>query len=87
MTAQARHLTVRNLPPAVARALQTERRRRGKSLNQVVIDILATALGTAEDSHRSNGLEKLAGGWTEKQADHFDDAVACFEEIDQELWR
>jgi hypothetical protein len=81
----ASHLTVRNLPDEVAAALDREKRRRGTSLNQTVIDLLRLSLGVA--GTRSNGLGRLAGTWTEAEHEEFLSSVQGFEEIDQELWK
>ncbi len=81
----ASHLTVRNLPKEIAAALEKEKQRRGKSLNQTVIDLLALSLGVT--GTRSNGIARLAGTWTEAEHQEFLAAIPQFEEIDQELWR
>lgn len=81
-----KHLTVRNLPPEVARALQEERERRGASLNQTVIDLLRQSLGVSA-ARRSNGLAKLAGSWSDDDLAEFEAAVADTETIDPEMWR
>jgi len=78
-------LTIRNLPPEVAEALEREKKRRGESLNQTVIDLLGQGLGVG--NARSNGLARLAGSWTEAELRRFEEAVAPFEAIDPELWR
>lgn len=78
-------LTVRNVPEDVAEALEREKRRRGASLNQTVIDLLGQGLGVG--SERSNGLRRLAGSWTEEEHRRFEEAVAPFEQVDPELWR
>lgn len=78
-------LTIRNLPPGIADALEREKRRRGKSLNQTVIDLLGQGLGTR--GARSNGLGRLAGTWSEEEFRDFERATAQFEAIDEELWR
>jgi plasmid stability protein len=78
-------LTIRNLPPELAEALQREKRRRGNSLNQTVIDLLAQGLGA--QGARSNGLGRLAGGWSEDEFRDFERATAQFEAVDEELWR
>jgi plasmid stability protein len=80
-----RTLTVRNLPPEVAEALEREKRRRGGSLNQTVIDLLAQGLGVG--ARRSNGLARLAGTWSAEDLAAFDEAVAPFDQVDDELWR
>ena len=78
-------LTIRNLPPEVAEALEREKKRRGESLNQTVIDLLGQGLGVG--TARSNGLAKLSGSWTEAEFRRFEEAVAPFEAIDPEVWR
>ena len=78
-------LTVRNLPADVATALEQEKRRRGASLNQTVIDLLKQGLGV--NGARSNGLARLSGSWDEDLFDEFEKAVAPFERIDPGLWK
>jgi plasmid stability protein len=78
-------LTIRNLPQSLAEALEREKRRRGKSLNQTVIDLLGQGLGA--EGARSNGLGRLAGGWSEDEFRDFERATAQFEAVDEELWR
>ena len=81
------YLTVRKIPADVDKALLKEKRRRGKSLNQTVIDLLRQALDLNWELPAGNGLEKLAGTWTQKDLDRFERATAVFEQIDEELWR
>ena len=81
-----KHLTVRNLPPRVARALEEEKRRRGLSLNRTVIELLGQGLGVSRH-RRSNGLAQLAGGWSEADLADFEAATADLETIDQDMWR
>lgn len=82
-----RHLTIRNVPPKLADALEQEKRRRGESLNRTVLDLLAQALGQSPSGRRSNGLAKLGGTWSEQDYEQFEAAVAATERIDEELWR
>lgn len=72
---QADEAPHRPLPPEVAEALEREKRRRGQSLNRTVIDLLAQALA------------RLAGGWSAEELAAFEEAVAPFEQVDDELWR
>ena len=48
-------LTVRNLPRQLAEALNRERRRSDRSLNQTVIDVLSRGLGIGDEGPRRNG--------------------------------
>jgi plasmid stability protein len=81
----AHHLTVRNVPDDVSAALEREKRRRGTSLNQTVIDLLRLGLGV--EKSRSNGLARLAGTWSEAEHRRFLDDIRIFEKIDPEWWR
>lgn len=81
----AQYLTIRSLPPALAIALDAEKRRRGVSLNQTVIDLLELSLGVR--GTRSNGLSRLAGTWSEAEHRKFLHAVEGFNEIDPEMWK
>ena len=85
--APVKHLTVRGIPPAVSSALEQEKRRRGTSLNQTVIDLLARALGVGPEGRRSNGLERFAGDWSAEELAEFEEAIADQERIDEEFWR
>jgi plasmid stability protein len=78
-------LTIRNLPASLAEALEREKRRKGKSLNQTVIDLLGQGLGA--EGVRSNGLGRFAGGWSEEEFRDFERAIVQFETVDEELWR
>ena len=82
-----KHLTVRNLPPPIAKALEKERRRRGKSLNRTVIDLLGQGLDVAPPQGRKNGLRRLAGTWSEADLRRFTKAIESTEAIDEDLWR
>jgi hypothetical protein len=81
-----RHLTIRNVPTELARRLDEEKRARGRSLNQTILDLLSQAVGLAP-SRRSNGLAELAGTWSREEHEAFEHAVAETEQIDEELWR
>jgi len=80
-----RHLSVRNVPPEVAKALQAEKERLDLSLNQTVIELLRQSLGVT--GARSNGLRRLAGNWNDEEHAAFEKAMASTEQIDEELWR
>jgi plasmid stability protein len=81
----ASHLTVRNVPGELAAALDREKRRRGKSLNQTVIDLLQQSLGVT--AARDNGVARLAGTWTEAEHREFLSSMRGFEKIDREFWK
>jgi len=82
-----KHLTIRQVPPELARALEAEKRRRGRSLNRTVLDLLEQALGLEPRGPRTNGLGELAGTWSKADLEQFERAVALTEQVDEELWR
>jgi hypothetical protein len=82
-----RNLTIRNVPSELAEALEKEKKRRGKSLNQIVLQLLRQCLGVRSASPRRNGLARLAGTWTEEEHSQFEQVIASTEQIDEELWR
>lgn len=82
-----KHLTIRNIPPDLARALDVERKRRGWSLTRTVKELLRKSLGLGPGEVYDNGLRGLAGGWTDQDLRDFEEATAVFERIDEELWK
>lgn len=81
-----KQISVRNVTPDIAAALERQRKLRGTSLNATVLDLLRQALGLGENG-RENGLARLAGTWSEEEHAEFELAVSCFDEIDPEAWR
>jgi len=77
-------LTIRNVPGELSEALQRERALTGRSLNQTVIDLLNQRLGVGVA--RSNGLARLAGAWSDDEFDQFQEAMAPFERVGEEVW-
>ena len=78
-------ITLRNIPSDLAAALDREKRRRGQSLNRTAIDLLKQGLGVG--TTRSNGLARLAGGWSEDRVRALEESLAPFGEIDPEMWK
>jgi plasmid stability protein len=81
-----KNMTIRDVPTDLAEALEKEKNRRGKSLNQTVLQLLSQCLGV-RSGPRSNGLARLAGSWTAEEHKQFEEAIALTEQIDEELWR
>lgn len=79
-------LTIRNVPPKLAEALDRERRRHDASLNSTVLDLLSRSLGVRGAEPRRNGLASLAGTWSAEEQRQFDAAVAPFDAVDDDMW-
>jgi hypothetical protein len=82
-----RHLTVRNVPQAIMRALERERRKAHASLNRTVIETLGRGLGVSHVADFDNGLGALAGTWSAAELRAFEAATVSFEKVDEELWK
>jgi len=79
-------ITVRGLDPQLERDIRRIAKKTGKSLNQVVLEMLGKTAGSRKRPP-SDALRKLAGGWTENKAAEFNDAIKICEQIDEEMWR
>jgi plasmid stability protein len=83
-------ITVRNLPPAVARTIRERASREGISTNKAVISLLEEATGrkrlrAATPLHRE--LDALAGTWSREESVEFERALREQRTIDPELWK
>ncbi len=81
-------LTIRNVDTGLSRALTREVKRRGESVNATVLSLLRQALAVDDAGMtKSNGLAKLAGGWSDDDVADFERVTADFARVDDELWR
>lgn len=78
-------LTIRGIPDSIAERLKGKAREQGKSLNRLVVEALITSAGMGEEPVEFHDLDWIAGSWVEDP--EFDEAVASFREVDEELWR
>ena len=81
-------ITVRNLPPAVAKAVREKARKERLSLNKAVARLLEEAAG-AEPVKKvvRHDLDRFFGTWTKKEADACDEALREQRQIDPEMGR
>ena len=77
--------TIRNVPESIDRTLREEARRRGKSLNEVALEVLRRGLGVDEAPPSYYDLDDLAGSWVADP--EFDRALEEQDRIDPDLWR
>ena len=83
-----RHLTIRDIPADLARALEREKKRNGESLNQTLKDLLRRALGLERGATPpDNGLRRFGGTWSDAELAEFERNTRLFESVDAELWR
>jgi len=77
--------TIRNVPRALDAMLRERARKDGKSLNEMVIEALARAMGFSKEPVRRRDLSGIAGTWIEDP--EFDRAIDDQDRIDEDLWR
>jgi hypothetical protein len=80
-------ITLRDLPEPVEREIRREARRRGSSLNKVIISLLQKGLGMSSELEKKRDLANLAGTWDKDALAEFQDATSIFETIDAENWQ
>ena len=84
-------ITLRNLPPEVAKAVRKEADQQRTSINKAVINLLERKAEGRKKRRREiasyDDLDALAGSWTAQEAAEFDKALAAQRTIDLELWK
>lgn len=82
-------ITVRNLPPAVAKAVKEKARKEKLSLNKAILRLLedATGTGEAKKSVVHDDLDRFAGTWSADEYRQFMDALREHRQIDPEMWK
>ena len=81
-------ITLRGLDPEMDREIRRMARENGKSLNRVILDMIYQYTGFRKKEKRApaESLRKLAGGWSEKDAMEFQEAIKSCERIDEGMW-
>lgn len=81
-------ITLRNLPPEVARLVQRRAREKRISINEAIIELLEERSGTAGKRGRalSDDLDHLAGSWTREEAAAFEQVLKEQRTIDPDVW-
>ncbi len=83
-------LSLRGLDEVTAKRLRSEAKRRGLSINSLVIQLIREGVGTKRpEVSRApfSDLDRLAGTWSKDEAERFMKAVSDFEQIDRDLWQ
>jgi hypothetical protein len=86
-----RQLTIRGFDPELQRRIRELARQEGISLNQAVLRLLRKGAGVGvaagERDVVGSSLDYLIGTWTEAEAEEVMEAVADFEQVDEDLWQ
>ena len=82
-------ITLRGMDDEVESRIRRIARQKGKSLNRAILDMIYEYTGRKKKSEepQSKSLQKLAGGWSHKQADEFLESIKSCEQIDEAMWK
>jgi hypothetical protein len=82
-------ITVRGIPPDVARVIRRDADETGESVNRVVIRLLedGAGVGKKQKTVLHHDLDRLIGVWSREEAKSFDRALNDQRRIDPELWK
>lgn len=83
-------ITIRNIPPDLARLIRQRAKAERTSLNRTVIHLLEESVGGPKKAGPEGpyyDLDPLAGRWTAEEAAAFNAALAGQRQIDSELWK
>jgi len=82
-------ITLRNLPPDIARKIRRTARAKNLSRNRAVISLLEkkTEAGRTRGKTAHHDLDALAGTWSQDEADAFDRTLARQRAVDEDLWK
>jgi antitoxin FitA len=83
-------ITLRNLDSEVEKEIRRRANASRKSLNKVIHEMLAEVAnpgGRRKMLAPAQSLAKLAGGWTEREAAEFLEAIKSCEQVDEGIWQ
>lgn len=80
-------MTIRKIPDEVARFLTAKAAGKGCSINAVTVSVLSEAAGIANKTSKRRDLSWIAGTWSAKDEQDFNDAVSKCRHIDAEAWK
>lgn len=82
-------MTIRGLEPETVEILKKKAKVQGKSVNQLVVEIIKNYLGIDRKKYLKeySDLDHLFGSWSEAEYQRFQEKLAEVRRIDRELWQ
>ena len=83
-------ITLRDVPPELARLIQRRAEQEKMSLNKTVVRLLEEGTGLQQKKKAKplhDDLDALAGSWTQREARDFEQALEKQRAIDPDLWK
>ena len=82
-------VTIRGVEPEVAAKLKSTATQKGKSINQLTLDLIKESLGFKKEkkySREYDDLDDLFGRWSEEEFKEINAKITKERQIDQNLW-
>ena len=82
-------ITIRGIDPELDEKLKSVSSKQGKSINQLILEILKKSLGlekTKKYTKEYDDLDDLFGVWTDDEFDSISGKIIQERQIDPELW-
>lgn len=76
--------TLRNIPENVDSKVREEAQKYHRSINSLLLEALERGLGL-DTPLEHHDMDDLVGTWVEDE--EFDQAIAAFDSVDEELWK
>ena len=83
-------VTIRGVESEVAEKLRSKATQEGKSVNQLILEIIKAGLGlnkVKQYSREYDDLDDLFGSWTEEEYKEIKTKIDRSRRIDEELWQ
>ena len=87
MKGPMKSISVHGIDEETERVIEERAKSEAKSVNKIVKELIAKALGMGEKPPDNRAMfEDLSGVWTEAQEREFTDSIADLETTDEEDW-
>ena len=80
-------ITVRNIPDEVATLLKSMAKSSDASINATAVRVLSNGVLPNPKKLAKNDFSKYCGGWSQKEVDDFEAAIADCEKVTPEDWK
>ena len=80
-------ITIRGIEPHIEQKIRQIAKMNGQSINQFLKEIIHKEFGVGKRPSKANSIKKLAGGWSQADANAFESSLSFCEQIDEEMWR
>ena len=82
-------LTIRGMDPELEEEIRNRAAKSGRSLNRVILDMISQHIGLGDKNKQTpaRSLKSLAGGWSEQDANAFNESIKICEQVDTDMWK